>query len=306
MRKKVTNVLTGLFVAVAFGLAGCGGGSGGGSSVDTSYKGSTTQATVTASNASALSVDAIQGAQNIAALDVLGKSVTDTSESSPLIPTIANILEDSIIRILPKSAVAKTVAGTAQDTVNGYSGSYSYSVNANESTGAFTGSIRFNSYKEDQYSPSISGYMSCYGIVNTATGNIVSINMSISDLQAASGTLNGNIAISNGTTSTNMNISIVLLDNTDNKTYWLKDFSLVLTNGMMSISGTYYDHDYGYVVISTVIPLTVSTYSSIPTSGQLLFTGSNGTKARLTYTDSGYTVEVDASGNNTYVVIPYD
>ena len=99
-------------------------------------------------------------------------------------------------------------------------------------------------------------------------------------------------------------MSVVLLDSADNRTYWLKDYTATLAGDTMSISGTYYDHDHGYVVISTVTPLTVSEYSSTPTAGQLLFTGSNGTKARLTYTSSGYILEVDAGGNDTYVVVP--
>jgi hypothetical protein len=37
---------------------------------------------------------------------------------------------------------------------------------------------------------------------------------------------------------------------------------------------------------------------------QLLFTGANGSKARLTFTPTGYTVEVDATGSNSFTLVP--
>ena len=303
------NVMVGLLLAVVIGMAGCGGGSGSGGDVSTSYKGSTIQATVTASNAKAVSVDAVQGAQNASAVGVLGKSATDIPETSPQMLSIVKILENSVILISPKSSVAKTVAETVQQTIYGYSGSFSFTINGNNSTGSFSGSLTFNNYQDYSGSPRISGNASFSGVANTSTSEITSINMSLNNLQGVLGgaqsfTLNGSIATSSAGNTKTLNISIVNLDNTNNKTYWVKDFNLALTGNRMTISGTYYDHVHGYVVVSTITPLTVSTYSGEPTSGQLLFTGRNGTKARLTYTYSGYTLEVDASGNNIYVVIP--
>lgn len=309
MRSNAVKVMMGLFIVVVFGMAGCGGGGGGGGTdVSSSYKGNTTQATVTASNAKALSVDVVQGAQNVANVGVLGKSVADKPEASPQIQSIAKIFEESITRVSPKTVVAKTVAEAVQGTEYGYSGSYSYNANGNQSTGAISGTITFNSYKESSYSPTISGNVSFSGVANTSTGDMISANMSFSNVTVVSGsqssTVNGSISISiTGITNT-LNISAVRLDNLNFNTYWVKDFSFVLTGDTMSISGTYYDHVYGYVVVNTVTPLTVSAYSSTPTSGRLLFTGSNGTKAQLTYTYSGHTLEVDATGNNTYVAIP--
>ncbi len=308
MRCNVIKVMMGYIVAMSFGLAGCGGGGGSSSIISSSYKGTTTQATVTTSNAKAVSVDAIQGAQNVASVGVLGKSVAEIHESSPQILTIAKILEVSVSRVSPKAVVAKTVAATVQQTVYGHSGSFSFTINGNDSTGAFSGTITFNSYEENSYAPIISGNVSFIGVVNTSTSTITSVDMSMSNLQGVIGsdsyTLNGSIALSsNGITKT-LNISAVRLDNTNNNTYWTKDFSFVLTGNRLTIKGTYYDHVHGYVVVTTVTPLTVLTYSSTPTSGQLLFTGSNGTKARLTYKFSGYTLDVDVSGNNTYVLIP--
>lgn len=314
MRRKIISVTLGLLIVMVLALAGCGGGGGGsgvvggGEYVNPNYKGSTARATVTAGNAKALSVDAVQGVQSAASVGVLGKSVADIPENSPRMQSIARIFEASIVRIAPKAVVAKTVAETVQGTEYGYSGSYSYSGNGNQATGAITGTITFASYTEFQYSPTISGTISFSGVANTVTGDMISATMSFTNVTVVSGpessSLNGSISVNvTGTTNT-LNISLVRLNNVNNTTYWVKDFSFVLTGTSMSISGTYYDHVHGYVVVTTVSPLAVSAYSSTPTSGQLLFTGNNGTKARLTYTSSGHTLEVDASGNNTYVVLP--
>lgn len=311
MKRKITDVTMALFVAMMLALVGCGGGGGGGGGgdiINPNYKGATNKATVTASNAKALSVDAIEGVQSAASVDVLGKRTAGTPEHAARIQTIARIITASISRITPRAVVAKTVVEAVQQTEYGYSGSYSFSGNANQTTGAISGTITFSSYKELSDSPTISGIISFTGTADTATGGMISATMSFTNvtvvLGAESSTLNGSMSISVTGTANTLNISLVLLDNVNNNTYWVKDFSFVVTGGTMTISGTYYDHQYGYVVVTTAAPLAVSTYSDTPTAGQLLFTGNNGTKARLTYAAAGYTLEVDASGNNTYVVLP--
>lgn len=309
MGRNVPNVIMGLFVAVVLGLAGCGGGgSGGGEDLSASYKGSTTQASVTAANAKAVSVDAVQIVQDVTNVGVLGKSVADVPTNPAQMQSIARIIEESIASISSKAVVAKTVAETVQGTQSGYSGSYSFSANGNESSGAISGSIAFNAYKSDAYAPTISGTITFSAVINTSTAEIVRFTTTFSNVTFVSGsgtnTLNGSISISISGTTETLSISTVRHDSVSNNTYWAKDFNFVVTGNSMTMSGTYYDHVYGYVVVSTLTPLGVSDYSSTPTSGSLLFTGSNGTKARLTYTYSGYILEVDATGNNIFVVVP--
>ena len=310
MGRNVPNVVMGLFVAVALGLAGCGGGgsgSGGGVDLSASYKGSTTQASVTAANAKAVSVDAVQVVQDATNVGVLGKSVADVPSTSSQIQSITSIVKESIARISTK-AVTKTVAETVQGTEYGYSGSFTFTANGNEASGAISGSIIFNAYRSDMYAPAISGTITFSAVINTSTTEIASFTTTFSNVTFVSGsdtnTLNGSISISISGTTETVNISTVRHDSANNNTYWAKDFKFVVTGNAMTISGTYYDHVYGYVVVSTITPLAVSDYSSTPTSGSLLFTGSNGTKARLTYTYSGYILEVDTTGNNIFVVVP--
>lgn len=309
---KILSGIIGISVFVVLGLVGCGGG-GGTDSVSSSYKGSTAQATITSSNARVVSVDAVQGAQDAAIVGVIGKSTAEMQGASPQLLSILNLLENSISHIStnnisPNAAVGKTIDASMQSTEMGYSGSYSYTMNGNDATGVFSGTITFNFYKEYSYSTAISGNVAFNGVIDTSTGTITSLNMKVFNLLGESGyqsgTLNGNISIINNGAFKTLNISVVRLNNETKNTYWTKDFSFVIGINTMTISGTYYDHINGYVFVSTVTPLTVSEYFGIPTSGQLLFTGRNGTKARLTYTYSGYILEVDSSGDNIFVVIP--
>lgn len=306
MRSRIIAVMMVTFVTGGFCLTGCGGG-GGTSNTSSSYKGSTTQATVTASNAKALSVDAVNDVQNATAIGIVGKNLSGVSATSPKVVAIKNTLENSIIKIQAKSA-AKTVASTEQGTEYGYSGSFNYAGNFNESTGVFTGSISFNQYREMADTASLSGSITFAGVFNQATDEFSSLNITVTDLQSSLESetlvLNGSMALTNAGYTQNLSLSLVLLDVASNRTYWLKDFTLALSGDTMTVSGVYYDHLHGYVVISTVTPLTVSSYSGEPTSGQLLFSGSNGTKARLTFTSSGYTLEVDVNGDNAYIVVP--
>ena len=96
---------------------------------------------------------------------------------------------------------------------------------------------------------------------------------------------------------------MVLLDSSTGKTYWVKDYTYTLTGSSLTISGTYYDPDYGYVTVTTVTPLQVASTDAWPTAGVLLFTGANGSRARLTFTSTGYTVEVD-TGSGFYTTVP--
>lgn len=308
MGRNVPNVMVGLFVVVVLGLAGCGGGGSGGEDLSSSYKGSTTQASVTAVNAKAVSVDAVQVVQDVTNVGVMGKSIADVPTNSPQLQAFARIIEESITHISTKSVVAKTVAATVAQTVSGYSGSYSFSANGNETSGAISGSITFNAFKTDAYAPTISGTITFSAVIDASTYGIVSFTTTFSNItfvsESGTNTLNGSISISISGTTETLSISTVRHDSASNNTYWAKDFNFVVTGNSMTMSGTYYDHVYGYVVVSTLTPLAVSDYSSTPTSGSLLFTGSNGTKARLTYTYSGYILEVDATGNNIFVVVP--
>lgn len=291
-------------------LAGCGGGGGGGGgSATPAYTGATTQATVTTSNAKTLSADAYTGSQLSAAASGVAKEAGDGSGQSALLQETAGILKGSVGALFDaQKTTAKTVAATAQDTVYGYSGSFHYVINYDQISGAFSGTISFSQYMDDSTSTILTGTIVFTGVYDQTSGEFLSLTVSMSNLTGTSGgksyRLDGSLIYSRSGTAEAITMSVLLTDKVSGRTYWVKDYSLILEGSSLSVSGTYYDPVHGYVVISTVTPLTVSTADAMPTAGQLIFTGSNGTKARLTFTGSGYIVEVDTTGSGTYVVVP--
>lgn len=307
-RFGVTMMAAGLFLSVS--LTGCGGGGGGsGGSSAPVYSGSTSPAIVSTSNARALSVDAYSAGQLSSAVSGVARPASDGSLPPPLLQNVAGMLEHSVTTILGAAGVpAKAVAATAQNTVVGFSGSYSYSIEYDTATGAFNGTISFSQYRESAISVTISGPISFSGVYNRFTGTFSSLNISMNNLVGSDGSssfsMAGSLTCNVGIGTTTVGMSIVLSDTVYGRTYWVKDFTLTLSGSSLSMTGTYYNPVHGYVVISTVTPLTVSTLDGTPTSGQLLFSGGNGTKVRLTFMAGGYTIEADTVGNGTYVIVP--
>ncbi len=304
MFKKLTLIVAGISL-----LAGCGGGGGSTASAPPSYVGSTNQATITTSNAKALSSDAYTGSQLTAAASGAGKVTADMSGQSALLQETAGILENSVATIIAKhNSAAKLAAATAQDIKNGYNGSISYTITYDQNTGSFTGTITFSQYQDSSTSAVLTGSMSISGVYNKTAGTFTSMNISVNSLTGTyngkSYTLTGTMAFSISGATKTVTMSVVLVDNVSGRTYWIKDFTLTLAGNSLTVTGTYYDPVHGYVVISTVIPLTVSTIDAAPIAGQLLFSGSNGTKVRLTFSNGGSIVEADTSGSGTYAVVP--
>lgn len=301
MYKRLLSILAGLTL-----LAGCGGGGSG--STPAAYTGVTTQATVTTSNAKALSEDAYTGSQVSSAVSGLAKEAPGSGQQA-LLQEVATILEKSATTIVGGSkSSAKAVDASAQATINGYSGSFTYSINYDQTAGSFSGTVSFNQYRETGTSATISGSIGFSGVYNQTAGTFSSLSITMSNMTGSNGgrtfALDGSMAYSIAGAAKTVTMTVVLTDSASGRTYWIKNFTLTLVGNSLTVTGTYYDPVHGYVVISTVTPLTVATMDATPSSGQLLFSGSNGTKARLTFTSGGHTVEADTAGNGTFVVVP--
>jgi len=312
--KPVSGIRSSL-VVVSLLLAACGGGGGGGGSAPASmsYGGATTQATVTASNAKALSVDAYQGGQAGSTVGMMG--VVQDNGGAPAYVSrpqvLASTLESSVKQVLAAgTGGTATAAGvTQQVTIPGPAGgSMSYTISVDPTTYAFSGTVTYSAYKADPNGAAISGTMTFSGVINMATQTFSSLTVSFSSITVTDGgntfSAGGSVTLTlSGSTETTV-VSLVLQNSVTGKTYWVKDYTYTLSaQGTLTVTGTYYDYVYGYVTVSTLTPLTVSSSGSWPTGGVLLFTGANGGKARLTFTATGYTVEVD-TGNGIYTPVP--
>lgn len=304
MKTKLLGLAFGVAAGVAFALAGCGGGGGGGGGGVT-YTGNTALATVTATNARALSVEAVEGGRDATDIGVLAKGAEARPKHAVQLHAIAASVEATLARVLAKVAPAKTAAENVSGTEPGYSGTFSYSLGVNPSTGAFSGTITFNSYRDSGESPVMSGPVAVSGVVNTFTGDISTLTMTLSGLRvldaAESTTLNGTLSMTFGASQV-VTMSLVRTDDATGNMYWHRDFTTTITGNSMTMTGTYYHHQYGYVVVTTTSPLFAS-YAGAITGGEMLFAGSNGSRARLRYAPAGSTVEVDATGTNNWVVV---
>ncbi len=310
MYKRLLLVLAGFSL-----LAGCGGGGGGGSEtgLPSAYTGKTTQAVVTTTNARTLSSEAYSGCQMVSTFDVLGKAVTDSNSQSPLLQSLVSLLDSTVSTVIqePKT-LTKSVqaASTLQNTILGYTGSYTYTISIDPVSGASSGTLSFSQYNPSNRNGSVTmtGFINFSGVYNQSISNFSSLNMSLNNIVVTSSS--GNVKISgsfaasiDGSTKT-YSMTVAITDNVSNNTILLKDYTLKFNGGSFVFTGTYYNPTHGYVVISTDIPLTVYSLSGMPTSGQLLFTGSNGTKARLSFGGRNpYTVTADTVGNGMYVEI---
>lgn len=315
---KLVSWLESSFVMLFLMLTACGGGGGGGSvaaPAAVTYSGATTQAVVTTTNARALSVDAYQGGQTGSTISPMGIAVESGATepaSAPRLLALGKTLKGAVTQLFHAGAPGlPAVAGAiATVTVPGPGGgSLTYTIYVNEVTYAFSGTISFNAYKGELNGPAISGVVTFSGVYNPASETFSSFTISFPSLSVAEGggtfTACGNVTLTvAGGTETTV-ISLVLQNSATGKTYWVKDYTYTLNGlGELTLTGTYYDPVHGYVSISTLTPLQVATPDAWPTAGVLLFSGANGSKARLTFTATGYSIEVDLTGSGVFTTVP--
>ena len=302
---------------LAFSLMACGGGGGGSSSGSSPYTGITTAAVITSTNANNIARSSYQGGDTSTAfVGPLSASTNETQNvstaSPPKVLSIVQVLKEisgkacsqqfTSGRVAPRAVVSES--GTLND---GYGGSVSYSLSVNDQTGAFTGSFTASNYHGDG-GGTISGAMTVSGTYNIALDVFDSINFTLSSVTvtdaSSSVTVSGSIVLLNGNPATGT-VTLYLTDNVTRKTDWIDNFTINVTEGLgyadATLSGKFYLHDYGFVVISTSTPFHFLAGNTYPSSGTMIVTGASNGRAKLTVLNStSYTVDVDANGDGTY------
>ena len=307
-------VALGLMTIIATG--GGGGGGGGGAAPPVTYSGLTDPAAIDENNAEDLTVGAYEGGRTGSAIGQLGVVQPVGNIGYPRVLKVSQILEGSLRQVDYMSRSGETFIGaiyTETGTIYGNcGGSASYSVSVNDQTGDFSGSLSFSSYCEDGVT--ISGAVSFSGKVDPVTEELVRFSLSFSTLSGTSGgdsfTLHGTITTDLTVYPYVMTVSMLLRDNSTGKVYWVKDYTMILTEGAgyidVELSGTYYDPDYGYITFITTVPFRIYHGDESPSAGILIATGETGsaggsTMARLTVLSSTtYQVEADTNGDGTY------
>ena len=318
MKNSLRIMGVGLAVLLAVSFTACGGGGGdGGSPAGASYTGLITQATIDENNAEDLVTGAYQGGHTGAVIGNVGAIQTGQSGNvgRPRMLKVSQVLEDALRQVDLMSRSSGTFVGiiyTETGMISGAcGGSASYTVNVDNETGHFSGSFIFNSYCDDGVI--ITGGASFSGQVDVYIDELLNFSFFFNNLTVTSGsdffTLDGDISVDVTGSSAIMTMTMLLRDNTG-EVYLVEDYNMTLTEGWnyidIELSGTYYDPDYGYVIITTPTPFRIYHGHEYPSNGVLVVTGNTGsaggnTKARLTaLSPTTYQVEADTNGDGTY------
>lgn len=320
--RRVLSVMLMVLLAVLFNACGGGGGGGdgGGGAADISYSGITSRAIVDDSSAADLSTGAYRGGNMGSALGGIAAIQTEDYKQidRPRTLKLTQTLETAIVEVDVTAPSGVAVSGAIQqesDTIQGdclgTPGSATYTIQYDDVTGDFSGTFNFNSYCSEGVT--LSGSASFSGKVDPSALEFLRFSITFDNLIATSDldsfTTKGSITYDFNTFQVTANMDLLLKDNSTGKVYWVK-YSMTLVEGPnyveFEMSGTYYDPDYGYVVLSTEVPFVVYDGEDWPSEGVLVVTGDTGiaggsTEARLTVLSSTtYQLEADTDGDGQY------
>lgn len=285
-------LLVSLFAALT---VACGGGGNGTPNIQ--YTGKTNAATITSANASTLGTKSLS-AQNDASKTTATRSIVPQSA----IDIARGIALGQVTTV--QATRATQSSGPQPGTCGG-----SYTANSDGGTG---GALVFSSYCTGTLgaagpSVTINGSIGFSAILATDTYGqqyVSTLNLTYTYLTVT--TQPGNVTFSSsGTFTFAMDPAAAVLSVTEStviedasgKMVWLDNYVVANTPTGVTINGRIYLSDEGYVDIQTTTPFAVIS-GQWPTSGQLVLTGANGVKVRLTANSSGYTIEIAPDGIN--------
>jgi hypothetical protein len=319
-RKRLWLLLGCMIFALAL-LTSCGGSSGsGGSSSGLSYSGSTAPAEISEQNAAQLSADVMTVGSNSSALNTIGTMENRSGEngSEPFIlPAMTTALKDAVNQMdlsLPASQDLSAAVQTRSDTFYGDcsagdNGSATYSIQVNNQTRAFSGTLKFSDFCVDR--TVIDGTTTFSGTVDAQSEGLQSFTLAFDNLTVSSGdfafTFNGTFEMNLASSEAGATMNLLVKNNQTGDIYQVKDYSMSVTDygsyKSIEISGTFYDPDNGYVTVETTDadPLLYKDSATYPYAGQIVLTGSGGSTAQLTAIDDNTCqLKVDADGDGNY------
>jgi hypothetical protein len=324
---KICSYLIGV-IMISLQIMSCGGGgdsgdggSGGGNiSPSITYSGLSNPALIDEKNATILALSSLDGVEYQASSSgIIALSSPDQNSIQGQGNFLANLTivirntADSLDFSEKLESSGFTVFATESGTLSGScGGTATYNITVNEKTGAFTGSITFQSLCEDGLA--LSGVATINGNIDLGTETIREFNITFSHVTASSGSYSVTMSGETKLTYTYSNYTAILnmlfRDDTTNQTFKLENYQIIVTETsnyeQISISGLFYYPEYGYVSIQTLEALRVYYVDEYPSSGRLLLTGGKGfsggfTKALLTVLSKDeFKVEADTNGDGNY------
>ena len=300
------------------GLVACGGGGGGGGIAPPEpnpglpYTGVTSPAVIDSNNAVELASGAFIGGETGSNFGIISSVRDDQSKIVREIKLyqVAQIFSEPLYKIdINSTRVDSLAVQTEQDTIQGdCGGSASYTVQVDDVSGAFTGSMTFNYYCSEN--KTIYGNAGFSGQVDINSGDFLNFNLDINMVSLSSGnqsyTIDGDLSVDvSGPTST-ASLEMKMRDNSG-EVFWVHNYALIISEGVdyvdVSAKGRFYHPTYGYVDLSTINPLRTYNNNVWPSSGELQIVGGEGTKSRLVAIDKDYCqiiADTDGDGNDDY------
>jgi hypothetical protein len=299
-------------------IAACGGGGGGGGGDNrVPYAGKVTQATITRDNA-----DIVAGGVGAGLPMTLGftgpgglfKASAQRGEPHRFSVTevgrlLQNRVEGAFGGADPR--VRRQAASSQSESIPGSCGGQAnVSLDLNQSTGGFTGSLDFTPDFCDE-GVKMAGGMSVTGQMDRATQGIVRMDLSFdrldikdpTDPYAADLSMTGTMSLDVPTNA--VTVSAVFRDNIAQKTLKFEAFRVACTtNGdstSATVTGRFYEPADGYVEFMTDAPLVLASGASNPSAGMVTALGANRTKSRLTaLTQTTCRIDADLNGDGDY------
>lgn len=333
MSKTLSTLLTWITMScLTVFFTGCSGGGSSpqpGTLVDPApaYKGATTVAVPSATNAEALAMGGFGSTDIAATIRSVAKTTGSTPAATALPPVLqlVQILKQSIRRMdlphkaslsraaAPSAPPAKTVGRPSNYQIPGeYGGTATYSLEVNDVTGNFYGTVVYQDFTTNTVV--LNGTTQVIGTFDIGLQVLSSLTLSFESLTlhpatrnngVAGVTLTGSLAwaINASLATETLAMNLVQADQATGKTYWFRNYNLATSytgsGNTQTITGRYYDHDHGYLDLATQAPLYTDTGASYPSQGSLVFTGEASHWIRLHFLISTLQIEADTNGDNS-------
>jgi hypothetical protein len=270
--KNSREMVFALCFATAIFATACGGGGGGGGGddavapvltpADVAYTGVRTEAYIDENNAEALVLGAFSGEdiEGIVPLATASTDATDVLTAKSSAPYNLSVVFKQIVAMVQPDAQIKTLAllDPAQECFNYPSGTLSDTLveSVSGTTNTLTGDIIYNNC--DIGGVILDGKVSLSASIDLLTDDLT-LNMTMNPLgyndgitnYSLTGTFSGTMTTDNfGFLVSHLDLDVTF-DNLSGRTFWLNDYVIdetEETSGLRStISGRFYEHDYGFV-----------------------------------------------------------
>lgn len=303
-------------------IPGCGGGGGGGSSSNSdviSYTGIEEMVTLDEDNVDDMATGAYGGGELGESLSGVGVVQSDTNvrnNKSHLFALSKTLSETVGMLDFSSSSEGVSAGAIVEDNTTIYGdcgGSADLDLRIDDVTGEFSATFNYYSYCDTGYS--YNGSVILSGLYDLNNETIESFDFTFNSFSMSysgdSFTIKGSMSVENPDTP-EIIMNLYLKNNTSNKTFWIKDYIINITeiveNNYVKFnqSGQYYDPDYGYVDITTTTDFLIYDGDDNPSEGVLVLTGNTSiaggsTMARFTALSSTtYQIEADTTGDGIY------